>query len=196
MNRQFLQVPINRAVTRGFTLVELMITLAVIGIAAIVVLPQMGQMTQANKMTEYINILSRDIAYARGEAITRGEPVQIASNNTTTPADWTQGWQISVVNSGTVLRTYGATGTTVISGVALNETNTPTTATAGTITFSSTGSVDNTATISLCDNTDTNTKKNGKQLVLNAVGRVQIPANVKSTSTGAALDAAGNAICP
>ena len=160
----------------GFTLVELMITLAVIAVASVIVLPQMGQLTQSNKMTEQINILSRDINYARSEAVTRGAQVDVISNN---GADWTQGWAVTVLSTGEVLRQFGAAGTTVVKNLALTETN----PTPGTISFRADGSVGNTIDLALCDNTSASTKKYGRQLSLSPTGRIQILNKKKSDGT-------------
>ena len=172
---------------RGLTLVELMITLAVIGIAAVITLPQLTQMTQQNRMTEYINVLSRDINYARSEAISRGTRITMRSNN---GVDWTQGWQVLDQNNNP-LRQYGTAGggqQMIQSGLAFTETTgTLAGAVGGDIIFKANGGVTNNAEIALCDNTDANTKNLGKLLAISSTGRVQIKNKTKED---------GTAVCP
>lgn len=156
----------------GFTIVELLVTLAIIGITAAIVLPQMGLFTSGNRMTEQINKLSRDLNYARSEAITRGTPVQVLSNNGT---NWADGWVINDLgnNAVTLLRQTGSNTQPIAKGTTtLVETTNG--GTAGDITFRPDGRVLNAATFLLCDSGNTNY---GKQIIISLAGRLEINSN-------------------
>jgi len=83
----------------GFTLVELMITLAVLSVLIAVGVPQFSSSTANSRLTSAINTLSGDLAFARTEAIKRGIDVDVTSSN----ADWaTSGWTVSATNASDV----------------------------------------------------------------------------------------------
>ena len=87
---------------RGFTLIELMMTLSVAAILTSVAVPSFSDMIKRNRVTTQQNDLLGDIMLARMEAIKRGRSVSICSANTTATAcsgnndDWHQGWLIYV----------------------------------------------------------------------------------------------------
>jgi type IV fimbrial biogenesis protein FimT len=81
---------------RGFTLIELMITVAILAILAGLGAPAMQRFIVNNRLTTAANDMMTIIAYARSEAIRRGSIVTIckSSNGTscTTSGNWDQGW--------------------------------------------------------------------------------------------------------
>ena len=85
---------------RGFTLVELMVTLVVFAILAIIAMPNLTTMIQNNKVTTASNSLLADIDYARTEAVTRGSFVAICPSidglNCLPSNDYDQGWIVYV----------------------------------------------------------------------------------------------------
>lgn len=102
-----------RARQSGFTLIELMVTLAVAAILLTVAVPSFWAIIQDNRLTAQTNDFVTDLHLARTEAITRGRRVTMcrcASNSsgqcpessgqftcdTASGKNWDQGWVIFV----------------------------------------------------------------------------------------------------
>ena len=78
---------------RGFSLVELMVTLAVLAMLVSVALPSFVELTRSNRVTHQANDALAMARYARSEAVRRAEDVVLNF----TPSD--SGWRASVVDS-------------------------------------------------------------------------------------------------
>lgn len=80
----------------GFTLIELMVTLAVIVVILAFGLPAMMSMMSSNQAAGYANDLVGSIRLARSEAVKRGEEVTICASNASQTAcsgnAWSNGW--------------------------------------------------------------------------------------------------------
>jgi type IV fimbrial biogenesis protein FimT len=61
----------------GFTLVELMVVIALIAITAAVAVPGFRGLIEANRQTSAANSVIGILNFARSEAVRRGEPVQV-----------------------------------------------------------------------------------------------------------------------
>lgn len=77
---------------QGFTLVELMVALAVLVILLAIAGPKFTSMTTSNKLTAKLNSLAGDFALTRNEAVSRNANVTIAANG----GDWETGWTVFV----------------------------------------------------------------------------------------------------
>lgn len=82
---------------RGFTLLELMVTLAIIAILTRVAAPSVIAMMKNNRTFSEANTFVGDLQFARAEAVKRGQPVTVcpSSNGTTCVAssnNWEAGW--------------------------------------------------------------------------------------------------------
>lgn len=151
----------------GITLVELLVTLAVISVLVALVAPQFGSITAGSKQASAANALVTDIAYTRNEAVTRNTAVTIAAKGAT-PA-WANGWTVTVVSSNTVLRDIGPVPSDV--GVSAN----PNTATS--LTYQSDGSQSSgAATIKFCNN-NLAAGNNGLQISIITSGRQTLDSN-------------------
>ena len=103
----------------GFTLVELMVAVAVAGIILTVGLPQMSVFFKGNRMVTNANDLLAGLHIARSEAIKRNSKVTIcksSSAGSATPVcltntdtqDWEDGWFV-FVDTGDVIGEYEST---------------------------------------------------------------------------------------
>jgi type IV fimbrial biogenesis protein FimT len=84
---------------RGVTLVELVITLAVIGVLATVAVPSFRQFLESGRLTTATNDLLGDFNLARAEAIKRqqGQVVMCVSTTgtgCTASSPWSSGWMV------------------------------------------------------------------------------------------------------
>ncbi len=65
----------------GFTLIELMITLAVLGILVVIAIPSFSDFLSSNRMVTTTNSISAGVQAARSEAIIRKVPVIFCQND-------------------------------------------------------------------------------------------------------------------
>lgn len=95
-----------RAKNSGFTLIELMVTVALAAILAFVAVPSLTVFKRNAELTSATNALVSAIAAARSEALKRGYSAYVTPSNGTA---WSGGW-VSFVNvsSDNTSRTYEA----------------------------------------------------------------------------------------
>jgi len=89
---------------RGFTLVELIIVLTIIGIMVALAAPGMQSFSSSNRLTTQINDVLADISLARSEAIKRnvaaGLCVTAANGTSCVPSgNWANGWLVYYCSS-------------------------------------------------------------------------------------------------
>ena len=104
----------SAARTRGFTLTELMIVLAVFGILVAAALPSYNDFVRNQRVKNASFDVFSSLVYTRSEAITRNASV------TMTPVvagSWTSGWTVTA-GGGTVVRTQDALTNITITGPA------------------------------------------------------------------------------
>jgi type IV fimbrial biogenesis protein FimT len=87
----------------GFTLIELVIVVAIAALLIVVALPSMQEMVLNQRVRGTANDLFMDLSYARSEAIKRNTTVQLVR----TGATWSEGWTMQV--GATVLRVQSGT---------------------------------------------------------------------------------------
>ena len=87
--------------TSGFTLIELMIVIAIIGVLAMIGLPSLRNSYNNSMVKTTVSDVHIDMLLARSEAIKRNASVDVAPI--------TGGWQIQLVSDGTILKTRNDT---------------------------------------------------------------------------------------
>ena len=98
---------------KGFTLIELMVTIAVLAIAISIAVPSFSKMISDNRAESQSGAMVTALNLARSEAVKRGQNVTVSP---TTGTNWSAGWQ---VKAGTeVIRSYPALEGATLSSAA------------------------------------------------------------------------------
>jgi type IV fimbrial biogenesis protein FimT len=154
----------NRA--NGFTLVELMITLAVLAITLTMAVPGFRDFVMRNQMASNANEFVASIHLARSAAIKQQRNSYITSNAGT---NWTNGWTVWVDNdrdnaldapAEVIRETQALAGNTTLSSDGKTQ-----------FQYRPTGLVDGQGTLTICD---TRTGEQGRQIDVSPAGRVNI----------------------
>lgn len=84
--------------SRGFTLVELVVAIALLGIIMAIAIPSFTSIIQNNYAVSISNNLVNSLAFARSEAIKRNSPVSVCATADTNfnacGAQWALGWLV------------------------------------------------------------------------------------------------------
>ena len=147
------------AFSDGFTLLELMVTMAIVGIAAAIAVPSLSNMINNSRAERVTELFELDLKFSRSHAISRADIVRISPRN----GDIANGWQIVAEGSGDILRQRGALdeGVTIISANGLNS-----------VAFTATGQIEATDTITV--RTSGCTGNEDKQFSLMISGQIAI----------------------
>jgi type IV fimbrial biogenesis protein FimT len=161
---------------QGFTLLELMVTLAVVAILIMFGVPSMRDFTLNARLSAQSNEFITGIQLARGAAIKQQRNASICISTTysnspptcTGGTDWSAGWVVwvdqdsdGVLDATEVLRV----------GEPLDGNATFTSAARTEFQYSPTGLVNGQDTLTLCDNRSGET---GRQITINPAGRVNL----------------------
>lgn len=106
-------------VTRGFTLIELMVTIAVLAIVISIAAPSFSNILRENRTLAMTNELQGAIQLARSEAVKRRSNVVICRRNTAgtacdNSADWAAGWLI--LSGSTVIKVWDSVTGLAVAG--------------------------------------------------------------------------------
>jgi type IV fimbrial biogenesis protein FimT len=161
----------------GLTLIELLVTIAILAILLSIAVPSFIMIVQDSRLVGQTNELVTSLNYARSEAIKRGVRVSVCSrfDNTTcsgaTVFNWDAGWLVFINPNNNAAATLGSV---LQVRQPLENGNTLRTAALPRVTYQSSGYSGNAGTFRLCDSRGT---ASGRAIVVSLQGRV-------STSTG------------
>jgi type IV fimbrial biogenesis protein FimT len=167
----------------GFTLIELVVTIAVGGILVALAVPSFTTFIQNSRLTAQTNSLVSSLDYARSEAIKRDAAVSVCATDAgaTTcngSATWSTGWIVQDPAGATPLQAVPAT----TGGVSL------TAGSVGPITFNQNGTANAAISFTVCDNRGA---AHAHAVEVSASGRIQAAAK-----PGYALDGVTALVCP
>lgn len=157
---------------RGFTLLELMIVIVVLGVLLSIAVPSFKEMSDRNKLTATTNDLIMALLSARSEAVKYECDVLVDKNSR-----WGYGWVASVTSSG---GTSGCTGLEILRHETYVGSST---ITAGSITISSSANIGGTVI------------NNPGAVKYNSQGRMTWPGGSGTGKFGLALGDQARAVC-
>ena len=192
----------TRSRHRGFTLIELMITLTVAAILLMVGVPNFQEFIKSNRLSARTNAFVADLNQMRSEAIKRGGRVSMCKSTTLTgcasSGGWEQGWIIFSDMNGTAgqVDTGGANPDVVLrkngpsnGGVTIRGNSTVQTR----ISYNSAGTLDTSMSLDgnpppaliFCDNRISNSfntnKAKARVIVISMIGRIRTMKGNNST---------------
>jgi prepilin-type N-terminal cleavage/methylation domain-containing protein len=92
-------LPTRQWLSRGFTLVEAMVVLAIVAILAMIAVPSFQATLDRQQVTTVAADLHASVVLARAEAIRRNLRIELMPID---PLDWAKGWQVVVPPQGAV----------------------------------------------------------------------------------------------
>ncbi len=200
--RQSTPITARRRPARGFTLIELMVTIAILAILMALAVPSFNSLIISNRITSHANELIASLQIARSEAIRNNGRVVVCASATPANAaatcsggpNWTNGWIVFtdtdrnnnrngaevVLRSGTI-----RPGTLIVNSAAIGNT--------GLVSFRSDGLAHDaagallTARIGVCEPA-TNPVQNVRQVSIGSGSRLAIVRASVPTCAGAPPD--------
>jgi len=154
---------------RGFTLIEMMIVIAILAIFASIAVPSFNDAILSGKLRAYANDMVASTHLARSEALKRNAVVRLcaSSNGTSCSGDWKDGWIVLSSTDAVIQTQQGVDANYKITGNV------------NTLSFQPTGVGSTQATLTICRETP-QAGSQERVVTISATGR----ASVTRTSTG------------
>lgn len=166
----------------GFTLIELMVTLAVAIIVLAIGVPMYGSMISNNRAVAQVNSLVTAINLAKNEAISKNVSVTICSDadgdSSTfvcgTNAQWTNGWFVFRDDDADGVRDSGEDIIKIWESMEPGSNVTTSSTAAGALRFSSLGEYTGTAAINFLLTQDGSIGNQSRCVYVNLVGQIRV----------------------
>lgn len=164
--------------SRGFSIIELIVTVGILGILLTAAAPSMRDMILNNRMTGVANDIMSDLAVARSEAAKRGQRIVICKNTVGAKVDtecdtstaWSAGWLLYADPNNNTALDVGETVVRVRQALPAEITVTPT-GIANTIIVRPVGTMTPLGNFKLCDQ---RTGNYGRTITVSASGRASV----------------------
>ncbi|GLQ49686.1 GspH/FimT family pseudopilin [Dyella flava] len=185
----------SRAVPRGFTAVELMVTIAVAAIITVIALPNLQTFIENSRRDSIVNDIVGALNYARSEALNLNQgtyvcPGTTVPTGTTCPGgSWSTGWEvITTASGGTVanqLATHSLSSASTTPAVAVVNGSTSFVFNSnGTVTLTGITGTGGEEVLVVCDSRGSSY---ARAVEINTAGYVQSSSQVGQTPDGAAI---------
>jgi type IV fimbrial biogenesis protein FimT len=89
---------------RGFTLLEMLVTVSILGILAVVAIPSLNNIVRENSVRQGASEIFSALMFARSEAVKRNTDIDVVP----TSGNWANGWEIRISSPSQLLQSHSA----------------------------------------------------------------------------------------
>ncbi len=187
----------DKTLNKGFTLIELMVTLAVAAIVLTIAVPSFTTTVQNNRLSTQLNELVGSLHLARSEAIKRRVTMTVCGStdqSSCNTSNWENGWLVFADTDEDGAVDAGETIVAVYENAGGNYTlRTNAFSSSQFIQYALAGDIDSAGTFTLCDSRGTT---NARAVNINATGRPRVAIDGSDSGT-IVEDISGNDVsCP